>query len=288
MVKQSFSLVASVVAFLSLMVSPPTATATATNTITNDSKEDPVIYTAVHCIDNWQDLQQAIHAIPRGDAIQENTPTITLCPTTINLPEAIQIEERSVRIQCAATDTRTTIPIATARSSDEKCILKGTTEARLLEITGTPKNQFSKIRGNPASRQTVSLSNLQLIAGENVNHQDTEGGGALYARGVNLVVEDCFFEGNVSMQQGGAISVQDAGRHILFLVTRTQLQDNISVQDDCHSIYFYQEHPASAIEINTEVDYIRKGRQLEHWDDPAKATQALQEFVPGAGATLCF
>ncbi|CAB9508830.1 expressed unknown protein [Seminavis robusta] len=247
------------------------------------------------CHSTAKSLQEAIDSLP-GQTSGTGIPELLLCPSVeIELTQPIRIHQRSVRIGCLTTGT------------GNLCTVKGgePQESRLIEVIGTE---------NPFETFTVQLSQLLLDSGASyyqtedqhvhvpvpvpvpvsvsVNvHATIVGGAGVSVLGANLVVEDCRFENNVASSQGGALHVQDHGRPILFIVTNTVFQENLSIEDDCSSIYFQQQHPMTMAELNTERDFVpsRHLRSvIDQWDDPAKASEALDQYRPRPGAELCF
>lgn len=254
-----------------------------------------------NCISTEPALQDAINAVSQNDNDDKSSGTseILLCPTSvIQLSKPILIHERSVRIGCATPSDTSDKNIL--ENIPLMCTIRGLDETQLFQIVGG-------VNENGHVAHTVQFHNLRLEHGESYyywddgntksnNNNPSSGGAAISSQGANLVVEDCHFDNNVATEEGGALSVTDQGHAILFLVTRTVFTENLSIQDDCHSIYFHQDHPASLAEINTEIDFVdtttstSSNRQLllQHWDDPAKAAQALSQYQPHHGATLCF
>lgn len=232
------------------------------------------------CLDSAAALQEAIMTLPLDNA-KYKTPELLLCPNiVVVLTKPLVITDRSVRLGCASSEEEGE-PLCTLRGSEEE-------ETRLVQVSVTARSKTTP---------TVQFSQIRFENGQSYQDQDSMDasagvGGGIVSRGANLVLEDCRFIGNVASKEGGAISIVDEGIPILFLVTRTIFQDNLSIeQEDCHSINFRQDHPASMAELNTEADFGNSSsnrRLLDYWDDPAKAATSLRNYRPRAGATLCF
>jgi len=244
------------------------------------------------CFDQWQDLQKAINSLPTGIPTGE-TPVLHLCPKkVIDVPQALHIQERSLRLQCGdGQEEETNCVLQSFEAKDDG------TMHRLLEIVGGVS-----ANGQHATN-TVELVGITLRGGEwyvdpsmEAQADDDEqlllGGGAILARGVHLIVTRCHFQDNASTLGGGAISMVDDNRPVVLVVTQSQFQDNTSLDYDCHSISWKQSN-ANSMALVTALESSRQRRLndvawMDQWDDPAQAADALSNYRPQAGATLCF
>jgi len=105
------------------------------------------------------------------------------------------------------------------------------------------------------------------------------------------------FTNNAAAALGGAIAVNDVGRTVSFLLSNTSFQNNIDIEIDididigndiedknsnsnsCHSLYWNQQHPNSAVSV--EMNTVQ-------WDNPTRAQEQLQSYQQEEGTVLCF
>jgi len=290
-----------------MMMITMTTTAAATAAAAATATATAAAATATNgCIDNAMALQQAIDDIPRypnPSSHQQPNDLLWLCPgSVIETDRPFRIIQRTVTFKCAGNGSTTTsssnsataAATATATATDDQCIIRASasTNTRLFMLIGG----FDKTTNEAVNTVIMDRIHFQGGSVDNANNGGP-GGAAVYAQGMNLVVTHCHFTNNAAAALGGAIAVNDVGRTVSFLLSNTSFQNNIDIEIDididigndiedknsnsnsCHSLYWNQQHPNSAVSV--EMNTVQ-------WDNPTRAQEQLQSYQQEEGTVLCF